>query len=377
MNRQGRQSSTDDVLIDAALALSLLKPLSPKTLLQSLLESGNALNLLTQAEHILALLHPDSRRHYTQWREQRQYSELGQSCATILDQCQKLPCSIVPLGSSDYPSLLTQIASPPPLLYVRGNKNALHLPSIAIVGARQCTTQGGQNAERFAHELARGGFAVTSGLALGIDGQAHTGALSAQGTTVGVMATGIDRIYPSRHKRLAEEILATEGCIITEMPLSSPPLKAHFPRRNRIISGLSLGVLVVEAKVKSGSLLTAYASLKQNREVFAIPGSIHNPMAKGCHQLIKEGAKLVETTEDIIQELGGSLELLRPSPKLAQPEPNQSDHPILSALGFEARSLDELADLLDTPMEELLVEVLNLELEGKVSQSEGMVARLD
>ena len=215
---------------------------------------------------------------------------------------------IIPITSLDYPQQLKQISSAPPLLYSLGQTDNLHLPQIAIVGSRRMTRGGENNALQWSRFLANSGFTITSGLALGVDGCAHRGALEAtNGKTVAVMATGIDSIYPQRHRQLAEQILDSGGTLVTEFHPNEKPLPTHFPRRNRIISGLSLGVLVVEAAVKSGSLITARYALEQNREVFAIPGSIHNPQSRGCHLLIKEGAQLVESGDDIIAELGGAM----------------------------------------------------------------------
>ncbi|MDE2585717.1 MAG: DNA-processing protein DprA, partial [Betaproteobacteria bacterium] len=204
---------------------------------------------------------------------------------------------ITTLGDPDYPRLLLEIPDPPSLLYVKGRPELLNRPALAMVGSRNATPQGLQDAERFAANLAAQGFTITSGLALGVDGAAHRGALSAGGDTVAVIGTGADRIYPSRHRDLALAV-AEQGAIISEFPLGTPPVAHNFPRRNRLIAGLCRGCLVVEAAVESGSLITARLAAEQGREVFAMPGSIHSPLAKGCHRLIKQGAKLVETAQD-------------------------------------------------------------------------------
>ena len=205
----------------------------------------------------------------------------------------------------DYPALLREISQAPPLLFTHGDSAVLSEPQLAVVGTRQPTSGGQQLAESFAAHLAEFGVVITSGLALGIDAAAHNGALSAaEGRTVAVMATGLDRVYPSRNRDLAHAIAAQGGVLVSEFPPGTAPLAEHFPRRNRIISGLSLGTLVVEAALKSGSLITARLAVEQGREVFAIPGSVHNPVSKGCHSLIKQGAKLVETADDILEELG-------------------------------------------------------------------------
>lgn len=209
---------------------------------------------------------------------------------------------LLTLHDADYPALLKQIADPPPLLFVYGDTELLSAPQIAIVGSRNPSHLGRETAEAFAYDLSQQGFTITSGLALGIDAASHRGALRATGRTIAVAGTGPDRIYPASHKLLATQIVA-HGAVISEFPPGTTALANHFPRRNRIISGLSLGLLVVEAAQQSGSLITARLALEQNREVFAIPGSIHDPLARGCNALIREGAKLVESTQDILEEL--------------------------------------------------------------------------
>ena len=209
---------------------------------------------------------------------------------------------ILLLTQTDYPELLKQIHSPPPLLFIKGQVSVLNEIQLAMVGSRNPSIDGHETAWQFAHHLAQHGMVITSGMALGIDAQSHYGALKAQGKSIAVAGTGLDRIYPARHKELAWQLIE-HGAIVSEYPLGTGPMKYNFPQRNRIISGLSVGTLVVEAAQKSGSLITAYSALEQAREVFAIPGSIHNPLSRGCHQLIKSGAKLVETAEDILEEL--------------------------------------------------------------------------
>ena len=209
---------------------------------------------------------------------------------------------ILLISQKNYPELLKQISSPPPILFIKGQRELLNDIQLAIVGSRNPTVDGRETAWQFAHHLAQNGMVITSGMALGIDTQSHTGALASGGKSIAVAGTGLNRIYPARNKKLAWQLIE-QGAIISEYPLDTGPLKANFPQRNRIISGLSVGTLVVEAALKSGSLITAKEALEQGREVFAIPGSIHNPLARGCHQLIKAGAKLVETAEDILEEL--------------------------------------------------------------------------
>lgn len=230
-----------------------------------------------------------------------------------LDWLEKTPqATLLTYLDSRYPPLLKMIADPPPLLFVRGDCELLCAPQLAIVGSRNASHEGKENARRFAAYLVEKGLVITSGLALGVDGAAHLGALKSknpdfQGATIAVMGTGPDRLYPSAHHQLALDILDKGGSIVTEMPTQVPVLPNIFPKRNRIISGLSLGTLVVEASMKSGSLITARLAAEQNREVFAIPGSIHNPMARGANHLIRNGAKLVETAADIFEELNSVL----------------------------------------------------------------------
>lgn len=246
-----------------------------------------------------------------------------------------------------YPDLLREIADPPLLLYCEGDPALLARQGLAIVGSRSPTPTGVETARAFAAQLSRLGLCITSGLALGIDAAAHRGCLDTGGATLAVVGTGLDRVYPARHEALAEQI-RQHGVLVSEFPLGTPPLGRHFPQRNRIISGLVRGVLVVEAGIQSGSLITAHQAMEQGREVFAIPGSIHNPTSKGCHHLLREGAKLVDTVEDILVELGGSM---APA-MLATPQHNAE--PVLPA-GAEYPQLYAALD--DTPVSvEQLVE---------------------
>jgi DNA processing protein len=321
---------------------------------------------------------------------QEQYQrQVWRDCIEAIERrIDKCAASIIPITSDDYPSLLKQIVGAPPLLYVRGSLENLHLPQIAIVGSRRMTRGGETNAFEWSKFLAAGGFVITSGLAQGVDGIAHSGALAAMGKTIAVMGTGIDTIYPREHGRLAENIIDQGGTLITEFDPGTLPLPTHFPRRNRIISGLSLGVLVVEAAPRSGSLITARLALEQNREVFAIPGSIHNPQSRGWHQIIKQGAHLVERAEDIIQELQGVLAGLAVLPEKSLPVQSPSAAPagtpdlladelkLLSVLGFEPVDMDSLATdgLFSTA--ELSRLLVSLELKGLVENRSGFYLRL-
>lgn len=277
-----------------------------------------------------------------------------------------------------YPQQLREIAQPPPLVFVQGDVELLSLPQLAMVGARSATPQGLENAQAFAAELARRGFVITSGLALGIDGAAHRGALQAAGGTVAVCATGLDRVYPARHQALAREI-AAQGALVSEFPIEVPALAENFPRRNRIISGLAMGVLVVEAARESGSLITARQAVEQGREVFAIPGSIHNPMARGCHALIRQGAKLVETVDDLLEELGPLLGRHPARRAVAStvaatapvPPSDTVQAEILLALGDDTLTLEALAARTGRTVSALQVALTGLELEDRVAVASG------
>lgn len=304
-------------------------------------------------------------------------------CRRDLEWCEANNIRLVTLESEDYPRLLAETSSPPPLLYVRGSVENLNLPQLAVVGSRKPSASGRDTAFDFARALARGGFAITSGLALGIDGAAHLGALAAPGPTIGVLGTGIDRIYPARHRDLASRILAEGGTVVSEFPLGLGPQRDHFPRRNRIISGMSMGVLVVEAALKSGSLITAHNALQQNREVFAIPGSIHNPLSRGCHALIRQGAILVEQIADLEEPLRGllafkweeSASATQMSPTTLPSGLNKDEALILSNTDFEGTSMDQLLARTGLGAGQVMATLVGLELKGLVEQSAGAYQR--
>lgn len=288
-------------------------------------------------------------------------------------------CHLVPLGSPHYPDLLRFLPDAPLALFVMGDPQTLLSPQIAIVGSRNPTRGGAQTATEFAAHFVRGGLAVTSGMALGIDAAAHSGALQGGGPTLAVTATGLDRVYPASHRELAHAI-AENGALVSEFPPGTAPRPGHFPRRNRIISGMSLGTLVVEAALKSGSLITAHLAAEQGREVFAIPGSIHNPLARGCHRLIREGAKLVETAADILEELAPALrEYLDQTPTPPPPDPAATHSPagdpdyqnLLQAMGFDPVSTDMLVERTGLAPEDISSMLLLLEMEGRVSSVPG------
>lgn len=278
---------------------------------------------------------------------------------------------LLALGDEAYPQALLQTPDPPTILYAMGELSFLNRPAIAIVGSRNATQQGMQDARDFARELSSRGLAVASGLALGIDAAAHRGGLAGTSSTIAVVGTGLDRVYPAANRDLAREI-AARGVLVSEFALGTPPVAANFPRRNRIISGLARGVLVVEAALLSGSLTTARMALEQGREVFAIPGSIHSPLSKGCHWLLKQGAKLVECADDILAELGA------PAPTAAAapgPRAEGPGNPVLEALGHAPASLDALALRTGTPAPELAAELTRLELAGRVERLPGGLYR--
>jgi DNA processing protein len=281
---------------------------------------------------------------------------------------------LVTLDDDRYPPLLREITDPPLALFVRGDPIALTLPQLAIVGSRNPTEGGRRTARALAGELAATGLAITSGLALGIDAAAHEGALRADGVTVAVAGTGPDRVYPARHHALADRV-AERGAVVSELPVGVAPLPAHFPRRNRIVSGLSAGTLVVEASLKSGSLITARLAAEQGREVFAIPGSIHNPLARGCHRLIRQGAKLVETAGDVLEELGPLLGIAvaeaQPVTLGGRAAPAPEGRRVLEVMGFDPVSPDELAERSGLPAGEVAGTLLLLELGGWVSCTAG------
>lgn len=278
-----------------------------------------------------------------------------------------------------FPSGLANISQCPPVLYVKGSVEALDSPQLAFVGSRNASHGACQTASRFAHYLASVGITITSGLAVGVDGSAHQGAINGGGKTIAVMGTGIDRVYPHRHQALAAEIVASGGTLVSEFMPGTAPQSGNFPRRNRIISGLSLGVLVVEAAIKSGSLITARYALEHNREVFAIPGSINNPLSRGCHALIRDGATLVETAEDIAQQLSGWCQLSKSSD--AQPlspaqELSDGELTVLEALAFDPCNIDELSERVNLATSILLAILMQLEIKGVIRQTGGRIERL-
>jgi DNA processing protein len=274
--------------------------------------------------------------------------------------------ALVAWDDADYPRALLTISDPPPAFYYSGRRELLNRPSIAIVGSRNATAQGTENAESFATALSVAGFTIASGLALGIDAAAHRGGLSAAGSSIAVIGTGPDRIYPAANRDLGHR-LAAEGGLLSEFPLGTPPLPANFPRRNRLLSGLSRGVLVVEATLASGSLITARFAAEQGREVFAIPGSIHSPFSKGSHRLIRDGAKLVETAQDVLEELGGPASPGNAATRALAPDLEGDAGRVLDALGHDPSGVDALTARTGLAAGAVSAALVELELSGRIA----------
>ena len=313
---------------------------------------------------------------HSQARLQRAEPDVGAVRAWL----QRPDHTLITWGSDAYPPLLARIPDPPPLLYALGDSRLLVLPMLAVVGSRKPTRGGVATTDSFCRELCGIGFAIVSGLALGIDAAAHRAALGAAGNTVAVLGTGIDRVYPAANQALATEI-AANGCIISEFPLGSEPRRGYFPRRNRLIAGLALGTLVVEAALRSGSLITARLAAEQGRDVFAVPGSINNPVARGCHRLIRDGAHLTENVEDIMAELGvmtGMLKQAATAPHDTLPDALSAERlRLLNAMGFDPIGVDTIATSAGLTIAEVSSMLLILELEGHVeSLPGGRYARL-
>ena len=362
------------------LSLSFIEGLGGQTLCQLLREFGSPANIYQAPNSLLRKLVSE-----TIANKISQGLDLVAVQAS-LDWLQEDGNHIITLADSNYPQLLLEISNPPPIIYAKGHVHWLNHPSIAMVGSRSATPQGEKNAEDFATNLANFGLCVVSGLALGIDGAAHRGALKASaehcGATIAVVGTGLDIVYPAKHRDLAHKIVQ-RGLIVSEFALGTPSRPQNFPRRNRIISGLSLGCLVVEANIQSGSLITAKLAAEQGREVFAIPGSIHSPVAKGCHLLIKQGAKLVESMQDVLDELPIDLTAFKQADRqLASQTDTQSDShldsqsasessDLLTAMGHDPINMDTLIHLTRLSTDKLSAMLMMLELEGKVATVSG------
>jgi DNA processing protein len=294
--------------------------------------------------------------------------EVRQGVARALAWAEEPGHAVITLADEAYPRLLLEIPDPPALLYARGRAELLQRPGLAVVGSRNASQQGEANAQRLAHALSDAGLTIVSGLALGIDAAAHRGGLAGAGSTIAVLGTGIDVVYPSRNIALAAEI-AERGLLVSEFPLGTAPAGQNFPRRNRLISGLARGCLVVEAALASGSLITARAAADQGREVFAMPGSIHSPLSKGCHALIKSGAKLVESAEDVLAELSGfRASGYASTTKATTPSP---DTGLLAHMGHDPVDVDSLCARAGMSAERVSSELLRLELDGRVAALPG------
>lgn len=348
--------------LEARLRLHLLPELGPRRyrkLLSAFDSASAALSAPAPAWQALGLP--------ARCAEPRRSAEIRQRAAASLAWLERPGHHLLSWDDPAYPALLGELADAPPLLFVQGDPGVLERPQLAMVGSRRASRPGLDTAHAFARSLAGAGFVITSGLALGIDGAAHQGALAGAGHTVAVLGTGLGCLYPARHKALAAEIVARGSALVSELPLDCPPQASNFPRRNRIISGLSLGVLVVEASPSSGSLITARLAAEQGREVYAIPGSIHHPGARGCHQLIRDGATLVESIEHILEALRGWQATVPASPLAAEPA-----HPLLALLHAAPQSSEALAMASGWPLPQVLAALTELELDGRVSCEAGI-----
>ena len=348
-----------DAELEAWLRLSLLPGLGHQSLRKLLLEFGSPEAVLGAGQGSLRSIVDE--RIASAIRNGGAEASLWKAVGPWLDD----PANrIVTLADPGYPRSLLEIADPPPLLYVKGNPDLLNRRGFAIVGSRNATAQGVANAEAFAGTLSNAGLTIVSGLALGVDAAAHRGGLAGAASTIAVVGTGLDIVYPARNRDLAHRI-AAQGALVSEFPLGMPAIAGNFPRRNRLICGLSVGWLVVEAAVSSGSLITARLAAEQGREVFAIPGSIHSPLAKGCHALIKQGAKLVESAQDILEEL-------RLPAAGAGPEEKPSDaHPLLTHIGFDPVDIDTLQRRSGLDVGAINTLLTDLELAGRVEALPG------
>jgi len=345
-----------------------LGPIKSRNLVRRL---GNVENVISASTKTLRELKTPSAA--IRWLKSANSSDI----ANELNWCKQNHHHTISILDETYPYLLKQLKDAPNLLFIKGNINLLSLPQLAIVGSRNPTNNGKQLAFEFAQYLTQSGLLINSGLAQGIDAASHQGALK-NGNTIAVCATGLDQVYPRKHQVLAQQI-EKQGALVSEFLPGTELHKAYFPRRNRLISGLSIGTLVVEASIRSGSLITAQYALEQNREVFAIPGSIHNPMAKGCHKLIRQGAKLVETAQDILEELQNHLQLISHNikieansegPSFSQQKIshlNNEQQSLLEIIAYKPISIDEIVESSKFKPEKISSMLLILELEGLVS----------
>lgn len=342
-------------------------------LLQHFIHPRNLLGADSQALTCL----PQALQHDIQaLQQQGEHHACYRQALAQLEQAGQQQVSLVALDDPCYPPLLKQIHLPPPLLYVKGDVLALSDHQLAVIGARKATAAALRLTADWSKALAAAGLTITSGLALGIDGHAHQGALAGGGHTVAVLAHGMDQLYPRQHRQLAADI-ASHGALVSEFPFGTAPRREHFPQRNRIISGLSLGVLVVEAALKSGSLITARYALDQGREVFAVPGAVNNVMARGCHQLIRQGALLVENADDILQALALPLAFACENPAMAEPQAiSEHQQRLLAAMDFAPTHIEQLIETTGLDAATLASELTLLELDGLVVNVAGRYQRL-
>ena len=367
-----RQADSAPEPLDAWLALVNAPGIGPRTVSRLLAQFGSP----------TAVLQASAERLTAAGLKAPGIAALKQPAQAVIDAilawAGQPAAHILTLTDPRYPAQLAEIPDPPPLLYVRGDVGLLAEPQVAIVGSRNPTPGGREITQTFARQLTDFGLVVSSGLALGIDGVAHAAALE-RGRTIAVLGTGPDRVYPASHRDLARRI-ADAGALVSEFPPGQEPLAHHFPRRNRLISGLSLGVLVTEAALKSGSLITARCALEQGREVFAVPGSILNPLARGCHALIREGARLVESADEILAELAPLLRSALAAPAMGSDTPTaaQADDALdtdsrrlLDSMGFDPIAPDELIARSGLPAQRVASMLLTLELSGHVSSVPG------
>lgn len=348
-----------DADLEAWLRLSLLEGLGRQRLRKLLQAFGTPQAVLAAKRSALATLVPD--KLATAISDGGAPAEALEKIRLWLDDDSN---HIVTLADAEYPRALLETADPPALFYAKGKLALLNNSGFAVVGSRNATAQGMANAEAFAKVLSDAGLTIISGLALGVDAAAHCGGLEGSSSTIAVVGTGLDIVYPSRNRSLAHRI-AGEGLLVSEFPLGTPALAGNFPRRNRLICGLARGVLVVEAAISSGSLITARLAVEQGRDVFAIPGSIHSPLAKGCHALIKQGAKLVESAQDVLEELGYAV-----APRAAAAT-NPEEHALLAHIGFDPVDTDSLQQRSSLDIATLIAALTDLELAGLIESLPG------
>lgn len=350
-----------DADLEAWLRLSLLQGLGHQSLRKLLVALGSPASILAASQRELCAVVTEKTAIAIR------NGGAGMADLAAVEQWLASPANhVVTLADRDYPQALLEIPDPPPLIYVKGRLDLLNRPGFAIVGSRNATAQGLGNAEAFAATLSNAGLTIVSGLALGVDAAAHRGGLDGASSTIAVVGTGLDIVYPARNRELAHRV-AERGALISEFALGTPALAANFPRRNRLICGLAKGCLVVEAAVSSGSLITARLAADQGREVFAIPGSIHSPLAKGCHALIKQGAKLVESAQDVLEELG----YVARSGAPADTQSLTAEHPLLAHIGFDPVDMDTLQQRSGLAAAALNTALTDLELTGRVEALPG------